>query len=88
MKVKQGFMLRNIAGKDIVVAVGEAALDFNGMITLNETGAFLWKLLENGADYDALLDALLKEYDVDEAQAREGIDAFLQTARNASLIEE
>ena len=88
MKTKQGFMLRNIAGKDIVVAVGEAAMDFNGMITLNETGAFLWKLLEKGAQYDELVSALLAEYDVDEATAKDGIDKFLETARGAALLDE
>ena len=88
MKTKQGFMLRNIAGKDIVVAVGEAAMDFNGMITLNETGAFLWKLLEKGAQYDELVSALLSEYDVDEPTAKDGIDKFLETARGAALLDE
>lgn len=88
MKTKQGFMLRNVAGKDIVVAVGTAAMDFNGMITLNETGAFLWRLLEKGADYDELVEAILKEYDTDEATAREGIDKFLETARDARLLDE
>jgi hypothetical protein len=88
MKTKQGFMLRNVAGKDIVIGVGEAAVDFNGLISLNETGAFLWKILENGAEYDELVQKLLAEYDTDEKSAREGIDAFLKTAREADLIED
>ena len=45
MKIKNGFILRNVSDAYVVVAVGEAAKDFNGMITLNETGAFLWKTL-------------------------------------------
>ena len=45
MKIKNGFILRNFSDAYVVVAVGEAAKDFNGMITLNETGAFLWKTL-------------------------------------------
>lgn len=88
MKTKQGFMLRNVAGRDIVVAVGAASMDFNGLISLNETGAFLWKLLEKGAEYDELLAKLLGEYDTDEASAREGIDAFIKTAKEAGLLEE
>lgn len=88
MKTKEGFILRNVAGRNIVIGVGESAVDFNGMISLNETGTFLWKLLEKGADYDELLSKLLAEYDTDEAAAREGIDAFLKTARDAGLIEE
>jgi len=46
MKVKEGYMLREVAGNSVVVAVGKATLDFNGLITLNSTGTFLWKLLE------------------------------------------
>lgn len=88
MRTKEGFMLRNVAGKDIVIAVGAASVDFNGLISLNETGAFLWKILENGAEYDELVQKLLQEYDTDEATAKEGIDSFLKTARDAGLIEE
>ncbi|MBS7298052.1 MAG: PqqD family protein [Eubacteriales bacterium] len=88
MKTKEGFMLRNVAGKDIVVAVGTALMDFNGLISLNETGAFLWKELEKGTDYDALLSKLLDEYDIDEATAKDGLDKFLESARAAGLVEE
>lgn len=88
MKTKEGFMLRNVAGKDIVVAVGAALVDFNGLISLNETGAFLWKKLEKGADYDSLLSDLLSEYEIDEATARDGIDKFIESARSAGLLEE
>lgn len=88
MKTKKGFMLRTVADRNIVVAVGKASLDFNGLITLNETGAFLWKKLAAGCTYDELLQALLAEYEVDEETAKQGIDSFLETARGANLIDE
>ncbi len=88
MKTKEGFMLRQVAGKDIVVAVGAASVDFNALISLNETGAFLWKLLEKGACYDELLSKMLIEYDIDEKTARADIDSFLMTAKKAELIDE
>lgn len=88
MKTKKGFLLRSVGGRNVVVAVGQASEEFNGLITLNESGAFLWKLLQNGTTYQAMLDEMLKEYDVDEATAREGIDAFLKIARDAGLIED
>ena len=59
MKVKDGFGLRAIAGSNIVVPVGAATAQFNGMITLNDSGAFLWRELEKGADVDSLTEALL-----------------------------
>ena len=71
MKMKDGFLLRNVSDAYVVVAVGEAAKNFNGMITLNETGAFLWEALTEGcADKKALVDKLLAEYDVDTALVR------------------
>ena len=88
MKIKKGFMLRSVADRNVVVPIGQASVDFNGLITLNDTGAFLWKKLVDGCSYDELLTALLAEYDVDEATAKEGIDAFLNTARSANLIDE
>ena len=88
MNTKKRFMLRSVADTHIVVPIGQASVDFNGLITLNETGAFLWEHLAEGCSYDELLNALLSEYDVAEDEARKGIDSFLETARNAGVIEE
>ena len=88
MRTKKGFMLRTVAGKNIVVPVGDASRDFNGLITQYETGAFLWKKLSEGCTYDELLASLLSEYDATEEQAKVGIDAFLKIAKDANLIEE
>ncbi|MFQ7291541.1 MAG: PqqD family protein [Monoglobales bacterium] len=88
MKTKKGFMLRQTAGRNIVVAVGQASEEFNGLITLNETGAFLWKMLQEGTTYEDMLKALLDEYDVSEADAKAGMDAFLKSVRDAELIDE
>lgn len=88
MKTKKGFMLRSVANRHVVVAVGQASVDFNGLITLNDTGAFIWEELSKGCTYDELLKKMLEVYEVDEKTAREGIDSFLETARSANLIEE
>ena len=88
MKTKKGFMLRSVANRHVVVAVGQASVDFNGLITLNDTGAFIWEELSKGCTYDELLKKMIEVYEVDEKTAREGIDSFLETARSANLIEE
>lgn len=88
MKTKKGFMLRSVANRHVVVAVGQASVDFNGLITLNDTGAFIWKKLSDGCTYDELLQAILDNYEVDEDTAKDGINSFLETARSADLIEE
>lgn len=88
MKIKKGFMLRTVASKNIVVPIGQASVDFNGLITLNDTGAFLWKELSKGCTYEHLTEELLKEYDVTPEQAKEGIDSFLDTAGKAGVLED
>ena len=76
MKLKDGFILREVAGQTVVLPVG-GDLDMNMMITLNETGAFLWKQLENENDEAGLVAALLAEYDVDEATAKTAVEGFV-----------
>ena len=87
MKVKDGFVLRAIAGSNIVVPVGAATAQFNGMITLDDSGAFLWRELEKGADVDSLTEALLREYDVDEATARACAADFIAKLEEAGCLE-
>ena len=76
MKLKEGFILRTVAGETIVLPSGDE-LDLNMMITLNDTGKFLWQQLENGAEVDELVAALLAEYDVGEATAKAGVERFV-----------
>ena len=79
MKIKDGFILRQVAGSYLVISVGGESVDFNGMITVNETGAFLWEKLTAGATEAELLDAMLAEYEVDAETATVGdLVHFLQ----------
>lgn len=87
MKIKDGYLLREVAGNIIVVPVGEAAMNFNGLISLNETGAFLWKLLENDVEPKFLLSELMKEYDVDEEQAKKDITDVLNKLYSAGVLD-
>lgn len=88
MRIKKNYMLRSVAGQNVVVPVGGEAAHFNGMISLNDSGAFLWRLLENEADEGELFKALLAEYEVDEATARRDASAFVNKMREAGLLEE
>ncbi len=89
MKIKSGFMLRSIAGCKIVVAVGKRTVDFNGIINLNDTGAFLWERLEKGATEDELVSAILENYiDVDEPTARESVRGFVKTLRDGGCLDD
>lgn len=88
MKVNQEFLLKEIAGSFVVIPVSSILVDFDGMITLNETGVFLWRLLEEERTFEDLLTELQKEYDVDEKTAREDIAAFLDEIRAIKALEE
>ena len=87
MKIKDDFILKKIAGNYVVVPVRKRAVDFSGIIKLSESGAFLWELLEKGAERDELVAALLGEYDVDEATASADADRFINSLNEAGLIE-
>lgn len=87
IKIKEGFMLREVAGSYAVVAVGKASLQFKGMITLNETGAFLWKNLAEGIEKEELLKKMLAEYDVLESEASKHIDQFIEKLEKSGILE-
>lgn len=87
MKIREGYLLRTVAGKNIVVSVG-SEVDFNGMLTLNDTGVFLWELLRENTTKENLLSSLLSEYDVSEEEAKEDIDSFISKLKDSKLLEE
>ncbi len=87
MKIKSGFILREVAGSYIVVAVGEAVKNFNGVINLNETGAILWQRLQEGCDEEGLVKALLSEYEVEKDLAQKDVKNFIAKLTEAGLIE-
>ncbi len=87
MKIKEDFMLRKIADSYVVVPVNQMTLDFNGIINLNETGAFLFELLQNGAEREELVEKMLDEYDVTRDKAEKDIDTFICKIKEADIIE-
>lgn len=88
MKIREGFILRDVAGKAFVVATGELSKEFQGMITLNETGKFIWNQLENGAQRDELIQALCDTYEVDDKSIVEkDVDAFIEKLEKDNIIE-
>ena len=87
MKLKPTFLLRKIAGQTVVLPTS-AELDLNMMITLNDTGAFLWEHLVEETDEAALVAALLAEYDVDEETAKKAVSAFVKKLRDNGFLAE
>ena len=87
MKLKYEFIVREIVGEYVLVPVGEAALNFGGMITTSEVGAFLMDALKSGASRQTLVDSVLAEYDVDAETAEKDVDEFLANLTELGILE-
>ncbi|MBE6587080.1 MAG: PqqD family protein [Ruminococcaceae bacterium] len=86
MKLKNGFILRDIGGECVAVPTG-SDIDLNGMITLNETAKTLWLCLEKGAELSDLVKALTDEYEVDEETARKAAVSFTEKLKGHGFLE-
>ncbi len=87
MKIKEGFITKKVAGDVIVIPAEQALVDFKAIITLNETGAYLWELLREDTSKEKLLENMLKEYDADEKILSADIDEFLSVLEEKGLLE-
>ena len=88
MKLKYNFLVKEIAGNKVAVAVGKDHTVFCGMINLNETAAFLFQLLKNNITEDELVLRLTENYEVDTPTAKQAVDSFLSSLReNGVLVE-
>ena len=88
MKIRDGFILSEVAGTFVIITAGNADLDFIGVITVNEVGALIWKGVEAGKTKDEIVDKILSEYDVQRDTASADCDEFLQQLISKNIIEE
>ena len=85
MKIKEGYRLRKVGSNSIVVGLG--GINVTGLITVNETGAFIWKMLEKGAESDEIVSALAKECTVSENDIRGEVADFIEKLKGEGLVE-
>ena len=88
MKIKDGFVLREIADTIVAVPTGDLVNEFEGIIDLNSTGKFIWELLENDISIEEVINKLMEKYNVDEDSARKNAEKFIDNLRKANIIEE
>ena len=88
MQIKDGFRLRNLGREKIVVAEGAAQVDFNKMIVLNESAAYLWESLE-GKEFEVedIVNLLLERYEVEESVARADSEKIASDWKSAGLVQ-
>lgn len=87
MKLKEGFIFRKIAGDNVVVPIGQQISEFNGLIKLNDSGAFLWNILKEGSSKEELVDKLQEEYEVDRDFAENDVEKFIQILKERDMLE-
>ena len=88
MKIKSGFVIEKVGDGFLAVAVGDRADEFTGLVRMNSTGAFLWKLVEErDMSKDELLKAVLDEYDVSAEIAKADIDKFEKQLSDGGILE-
>ena len=88
MKIKSGFIKRDVAGKTMVVATGELSKSFKGMITLNETGKFIWELLENDITKEEIVNKMLEVYEgVTKELIENDVDKFISKLMEDNILE-
>ena len=87
MKLKTGFVLRQVAGQNVVLPSGDD-LDLNMMITLNETGKFIWNLLGEEIEETDIVAAILNEYNVDRITAEAAVAGFIRKLNEHGFLTE
>ncbi len=88
MQVSRDYLLRTIAGETILIPSGAAAQKFNGLVTVNAIGAFIWDVLQTPTDLDGLVARITEEYEVDADPARRDAEGFLSELRRIGALED
>ena len=88
MKLNTDFILKEMAGTWVLVPFGEKAIDFNGVVTLNDTAKFLYEKCADGIDETALKNALIAEYEIDDTTAENAVETFIDQLKKAGCIDE
>lgn len=89
MKIKEHFVLQEIADDYIAVPVAEEAERIKGIIKVNETGAYIWNLLtDKNMNSEELVKALISKYEIEPEKARSDVDGFIQQIREIGCLEE
>ena len=87
MKIKEGFVLREVMGNYVIIAVGDASRDFHGMVQLNASAAKIWKFIGEGKARDEIVDAMLEEYDAERSVIASDVDRSIDMFAKNGLVE-
>ena len=88
MKIKAGFIIREVAGTYLALATGELSKVYNGSLTLNSSAKFLFDNMQEDTTKEELVKKLIEYYDdLDETTAQNAVDSFVQKLKEANLLD-
>ena len=87
MKIKEGYVIRQVMGNYVVIATGEESRNFHGMVKLNDTAANIWNYIAEGKSEDEIVAAMLEEYEVDEAKLSADVKKTIEILVAQGLVE-
>ena len=87
MKIKEGFVLREVMGNNVIIAVGNASRDFRGMVQLNSSATKIWKCIGEGKTRDQIVDVMLEEYNAERSVIESDVDHSIDMFAKNGLIE-
>ena len=86
MRVKEGFVMREVAGQYVVIAVGEASKTFHGMIKLNRTGKDIWECLQDGLEEEQIVAVLQERYQVAIEEVKQDVQEFIAKMKEMEFL--
>ena len=89
MKIKEGFVLREVCGERVIVGEGLSAINFGKLLALNETAAWLWQQAQAMGDFtiEALAEKLCEEYEVEAGEAKADVEQMVTEWQNVGVVE-
>ncbi|MGN1443823.1 MAG: PqqD family protein [Acutalibacteraceae bacterium] len=87
MKIKKEVVFRSVAGENMLIPVGETVGEYNGIFSMTEVGAEIWKAIENGLDEEKIVRKISAEYEIDEATAEADVKEFIEKLCGFGIVE-
>jgi len=87
MKIKKGFVVREVAGEIVAVPTGKLLEEFQEIITLTKSAKFVWELLQEDRTIEEISQQLVEKYKIDTAKARNDVEKFIKTLQEKDIIE-
>ena len=88
MKIKEGYILKSVAGSNVVIATGAERMDFKGILTFNDTGAEVFNMLNGMYTVEEIVEKIVKDYEISYDTAKTDVENLIEKMKTQGLIEE